>query len=43
MAKSAPERKSDKVIDAEREVTNWENQLAVLRQHYEGFRMFKTR
>jgi len=37
-AKSAPERKSEKVIDAEREVTNWENQLAVLRQHYkDGF------
>lgn len=34
VAKSAPERKSDKVIDAEHEVTNWENQLAVLRQHY---------
>src|SRR5579862_9443956 len=31
---AAPERKSDKVIDAEHEVTNWENQLAVLRQHY---------
>jgi len=38
VAKAAPERKSDKIIDAEREVTNWENQLAVLRQHYkEGF------
>ncbi len=38
VTKAAPERKSDKVIDAEREVTNWENQLAVLRQHYkEGF------
>ena len=37
-AKSAPERKSEKVLDAEREVTNWENQLAVLRQHYkDGF------
>ena len=34
VAKGAPERKSDKVTDAEREVTNWENQLAVLRQHY---------
>ena len=32
--KSVPEHKSEKVIDAEREVTNWENQLAVLRQHY---------
>ncbi len=34
VAKSGPERKSDKVLDAEREITNWENQLAVLRQHY---------
>jgi polysaccharide chain length determinant protein (PEP-CTERM system associated) len=33
-AKIVPERKSEKVIDAEHEVTNWENQLAVLRQHY---------
>lgn len=32
--KNAGDRKSDKVLDAEREVTNWENQLAVLRQHY---------
>jgi len=32
--KSAPERKSEQVIDAEHEVTNWENQLAVLRQKY---------
>ena len=32
--KTAPDRKSDKVIEAEREVTNWENQVAVLRQHY---------
>jgi polysaccharide biosynthesis transport protein len=32
--KNIPERKSDKVVDAEHEVTNWENQLAVLRQHY---------
>ena len=31
---ASPERKSDKVIEAEHEVTNWENQLAVLRQHY---------
>jgi polysaccharide chain length determinant protein (PEP-CTERM system associated) len=29
-----PERKSDKLTEAEREVTNWENQVAVLRQHY---------
>ncbi len=33
-AKNAPERKSDKLLDAEHEVTNWENQVAVLRQHY---------
>ncbi len=34
LAKRPPERKSEKVTDAEHEVTNWENQLAVLRQHY---------
>ena len=34
VAEAAPEQKSDKLIDAEHEVTNWENQLAVLRQHY---------
>jgi polysaccharide chain length determinant protein (PEP-CTERM system associated) len=28
------ERKSERVVEAEREATNWENQLAVLRQHY---------
>ena len=33
-AKNVPERKSDKLLEAEREVTNWENQVAVLRQHY---------
>ncbi len=32
--KNAPEHKSDKLIDAEHEVTNWETQVAVLRQHY---------
>jgi polysaccharide chain length determinant protein (PEP-CTERM system associated) len=31
---NAPERKSERVLEAEHEVTNWENQLAVLRQHY---------
>ena len=31
---TAPERKNERVVEAEREVTNWESQLAVLRQHY---------
>ena len=30
----SPERKSPEVLAAEHEVTDWENQLAVLRQHY---------
>ena len=28
------ERRSERVLEAEREVSNWEGQLAVLRQHY---------
>jgi polysaccharide chain length determinant protein (PEP-CTERM system associated) len=31
---NSPERKSQRLIDAEHELANWENQLAVLRQHY---------
>ncbi len=31
---NSPERKSQRLVDAEHEVANWENQLAVLRQHY---------
>ena len=31
---NVPEHKSERVLEAEREVTNWEGQLAVLRQHY---------
>ena len=33
-AKNAPEHKSEEIVEAERDVTNWEGQLAVLRQHY---------
>jgi polysaccharide chain length determinant protein (PEP-CTERM system associated) len=31
---NSPEHKSQRLTDAEHELTNWENQLAVLRQHY---------
>jgi polysaccharide chain length determinant protein (PEP-CTERM system associated) len=31
---NSPERKSQRLVDAEHELANWENQLAVLRQHY---------
>ena len=31
---NSPEHKSQRLVDAEHELANWENQLAVLRQHY---------
>jgi polysaccharide chain length determinant protein (PEP-CTERM system associated) len=33
-AQQASERKSERLLDAEREVQSWEQQLGVLRQHY---------
>jgi len=33
-ATASPERKSDPLLEAERDVQNWDTQLSVLRQHY---------